>query len=86
MVACPPGEEDALSASAKFLNEKMVQARESGKILGVERLAVMTALNITHDYLRIMREHASSGSDISQRVRKLNERILESIGRRDEEE
>jgi cell division protein ZapA len=50
-VACPAGEQAALLASAKYLDEKMREVRDSGHILGSERIAVITALNIANDFL-----------------------------------
>ena len=51
LVACPEDEKDALAASAKYLNDKMVNIRESGKVVGIDRIAVMTALNLAHEII-----------------------------------
>ncbi len=51
LIGCPDGERDALFASAEFLNEKMKEIRDQGKIVGIDRIAVMAALNIAHDLL-----------------------------------
>ena len=45
-VACPAEEKAALLASAELLNEKMQDIRSSGKVLGLDRVAVMAALNM----------------------------------------
>ncbi|MCH9826855.1 cell division protein ZapA [Algiphilus sp. W345] len=50
-VACPQEEHEALIASAEFLNERMNAIRKRGKALGVERIAVMAALNIARELL-----------------------------------
>jgi cell division protein ZapA len=50
-VACPDGAETALEQAARFLDHKMVEIRDSRKVLGIERIAVMSALNLTHDLL-----------------------------------
>ncbi len=50
-VAAPQGEEKQLLASVDFLNRKMREIRDSGKVVGNERLAIMTALNIAHEFL-----------------------------------
>ena len=50
-VACPVGEQPALLASAKYLDGKMREVRDSGSIIGSERIAVITALNITNELL-----------------------------------
>jgi cell division protein ZapA len=50
-VACPDNEKQSLQEAAAYLDRKMREIRESGKVIGVERIAIMAALNITHDYL-----------------------------------
>lgn len=51
-VSCPADERSALTESARYLDEKMRGIRTGGSIIGMERIAVMAALNIAHDYLR----------------------------------
>jgi cell division protein ZapA len=51
LVACPEGEHEALLRSARHLDTKMREIRGSGKVFGTERIAVMAALNITHELL-----------------------------------
>jgi cell division protein ZapA len=50
-VACPEGEEKQLQASVEFLNRKMKDVRDNGKVVGNDRIAVMAALNIAHEFL-----------------------------------
>lgn len=50
-VACPEGEEQALLDAVDYLDKKMNEIRETGKIIGVDRIAVMAALNIAHELL-----------------------------------
>jgi cell division protein ZapA len=51
VVGCPAENEADLLASASHLNDKMQEIRDSGKILGMERIAVMAALNISNEFL-----------------------------------
>ena len=51
-VACPVGEQSALLESAKFLDGKMREIRDSGTIIGSERIAVITALNMANELLQ----------------------------------
>lgn len=48
-VACPEGEREALLASAEYLSKRMRAIQKKGKTLGMERIAVMTALNMARD-------------------------------------
>ena len=50
-VACGPGEVDALRASARHVDRQMQAIRNAGKVIGLDRVAVMAALNIANEYL-----------------------------------
>jgi len=50
-VACPDGEEKQLLASADYLNRKLKEVRDTGKVVGNERIAIMAALNIAHEFM-----------------------------------
>jgi cell division protein ZapA len=51
-INCPPSEQEALMKSARYLDENMRAIKGRGNIHGAEKIAVMAALNITHDMLR----------------------------------
>ena len=77
-VACPPEEREALQESARLLDGKMREIRDSGKIIGTERIAVMAALNLAHELLlqrEIQSSHGGISDDIRYRLRMLQERI-----------
>ena len=50
-VACEPGEEEDLLSAVAYLDAKMVEIRDSGRLSGTDRIAVMAALNIAHELL-----------------------------------
>lgn len=50
-VACPDDQRDALSNAAMHLDKKMREIQKSGKVIGMEKCAIMAALNITHELL-----------------------------------
>lgn len=56
LVACPPDKQGALENAAGHLDEKMREIRSSGKVLGIERIAVMAALNIAYELLESSRD------------------------------
>jgi len=58
-VACPEGEEKQLLAAVDYLNRKLREVRDTGKVVGNERIAIMAALNIAHELLS-NRPNASS--------------------------
>jgi cell division protein ZapA len=51
LVACPEDEKHDLMRSADYLDRKMREIRDAGKIIGSDRIAVMAALNIAHELL-----------------------------------
>ena len=50
-VACPDDQRDALSQAAMHLDQKMREIQKTGKVIGMEKCAIMAALNITHELL-----------------------------------
>jgi len=74
-IACPEGEEAQLQASARLLDERMKDIRRSGKVIGTERIAVMTALNLAHELLARQQEGGEQASTAANRIRQLRERV-----------
>ncbi len=74
-VSCPPEEVDALSRSARYLDEQMRSIRESGKIFGLDRIAVMAALNIANEFINSSQSLESTHGVVSQKVTELTERV-----------
>ncbi len=74
-VACPVGEQSALLASAKYLDNKMREVRDSGSIIGAERIAVITALNIVNELLSSSNESTDVDEAISPRLKNLETKI-----------
>jgi cell division protein ZapA len=50
-VSCPEDEKDGLMRAVSYLDKKMREIRDTGKVIGLERIAIMAALNIAHEYL-----------------------------------
>jgi cell division protein ZapA len=50
-VGCPEGEERELLATVDYINKKLKEVRDVGKVVGNERIALMTALNVAHELL-----------------------------------
>jgi cell division protein ZapA len=74
-VACPPGEQSALLESAKFLDLKMREVRDTGNIMDSERIAVITALNMANDLLRTAVLDKEIGQELPPRLKDLESRI-----------
>ena len=74
-VACPPGEQSALLESAKFLDSRMREVRDTGNIMGAERIAVITALNMANDLLRSINVDKELGQELPPRLKDLESKI-----------
>lgn len=73
-VSCPPDEKDGLIASADMLNKKLNEIKSKGSVIGTERIAVMAALNMSHELLNgrsLITEH----DELNNRIENLSEKI-----------
>ena len=78
LVSCPDDEKEALEASVKRLSEKMSEIRSSGKVVGIDRIAVMAGLNLAHESI----ESGIAGNNPNStgvRLRELNSRIDDAL-------
>ena len=67
-VACEEHEREALMQAVAYLDAKMNEIRKAGKVMGAERIAVMTALNVAHELLSV---RLGTGFDVGQAKRRL---------------
>ncbi|MNE63052.1 Cell division protein ZapA [compost metagenome] len=74
-ITCPAEERANLESAARYLDGKMREIRSSGKVIGADRVAVMAALNITHDLLHKQERLDHETSSTRERVRELLERV-----------
>ncbi|HHQ41921.1 MAG TPA: cell division protein ZapA, partial [Chromatiales bacterium] len=75
-----PGEREDLMASARHLDQLMREIRDSGKVIGLDRIAVMAALNMAHELLELRREREGLSERIGARVRALQAKVEEALG------
>lgn len=77
-VACPEEEKDSLLASADLLNKRLREIKSKGAVLGTERIAIMAALNLSHEMLNsktIVQEHGELNSRIDGLSAKIDSTI-----------
>lgn len=79
--ACAVEERAALLDSAEFLNSEMKKIRDSGKVIGLDRIAVMAALNMANELLKGRSRDVSLETDVVHRVRSLRERVEATLER-----
>ena len=80
-VACPAEEEAALYDSARLLDEKMREVRDTRKMVGTDRVAVMAALNLAHDLLQLQSGAGGDGPDVNNKLRSLQNKVEAAITR-----
>lgn len=83
-VACPPGQQEALQQSARYLDQQMRNIRSKGKVIGLERIAVMAALNISNELL--LQNNGEAPTDDaaplkSNSLKSLNDKLDEALHR-----
>lgn len=80
-VTCDKGEFDALQHAAKHLDDKMREIRANGKVLGADRIAVMAALNIAHEFLQQGNEREGMKNAMGHRLRTIQDKIEIALNR-----
>lgn len=81
MIACSEDERHDLQRSADYLDTKMREIRDTGKIIGSDRIAVMAALNISHELLTRDGGPTSTDSSVGTRIRSIQEKIDDALYR-----
>jgi cell division protein ZapA len=65
LIACAPEERDGLLEAAGFLDRKMRELRANARAPGFDRLAVLAAISITHEYLALRKQHDGQEQSLS---------------------
>ena len=79
-VACPASERTDLLDSAEALNAKMLEIRDSGRVVGLDRIAVMAALNMANDLLHAQARDRLLEGDLSARLKTISDRVDNVLG------
>lgn len=77
-VACKPHEKDALISAAEELDARMRKVRNSGSIIGIDRIAVMVALNLCHE-LQQCREERPQTTDSTETLARLADKLERAL-------
>ena len=81
-IACSEEEQNALLESAQLLDGKMHEIRDTGKVIGPDRIAVMAALNIAHELNQLQNKSSSVDNFLTEHITRLRlkiENLLESM-------
>ena len=78
-VACPAEERSDLLDSAEYLDSKMREVRDTGKVVGLDRIAVISALNLANELIKLKQHGSSVEGDIGARLKVLRERVESAL-------
>jgi cell division protein ZapA len=78
-VACPAEERADLLDSAEYLDTKMREVRDAGKVVGLDRIAVISALNLANELIKLRRNGSVVDSDLGSKIRTLRERVESAL-------
>jgi cell division protein ZapA len=82
-VACPEEEQQALLDAVAYLNKKMTEIRDAGKIGNVERIAIMAALNIANELLSMKVGRGVDLADLTRRMGSMQTAIDQALAEQD---
>ncbi len=78
-ISCPADERKALIDSAELLNDKMREIRDSGKVVGLDRIAVMAALNLANELISAGDVSTYLETSIKSKVVQMRQRIESAL-------
>jgi cell division protein ZapA len=78
-VACEPHEQEGLIESARMLDQRMREIRQTGRVIGTDRIAVMAALNIAHELILLRQQGQGQDEDVRQRLHAIQERLADAL-------
>ncbi|MGB5098332.1 MAG: cell division protein ZapA [Porticoccaceae bacterium] len=77
-VHCPPEQQEALLSAAHGLDLRMREIRRSGNVIGLERIAVMAALNLSYELMQAQ-HHAGRSAVASTDLDRLDAKLTQAI-------
>lgn len=75
LIACAPDEREGLLQAATYLDQKMRELRANARTPGFDRLAVLTAISITHEYLALRRQHEGVDRSVTEGLAALRHKL-----------
>lgn len=82
-VSCPHDQVHDVMRAAGSLSARMREIRGTGKVVGLDRIAVMAALNFAHDYLEVEERLARVVADTDDRAGRMAERVTAALAERE---
>lgn len=83
-VKCPPNKVQQLQDAAEYVDKKMRETRDSGKVIGTDRVAIITALNVAYELLSMENKEDQSIEEIAKRISAIQKRIEDSLTQKEQ--
>jgi cell division protein ZapA len=80
LVACTPEEREGLLAAARYLDDKMRAMREAARSAGLDRIAILAALTISHELLAERARGAGDAARLAEKLQVLNAKLERAVG------
>lgn len=71
LIGCSPEERPGLIAAASYLDAKMREVRNGARAAGMDRIAVMAALNIAHEFMQLKQRADADANMLAQQLHSL---------------
>jgi len=82
-ISCEPHEEAGLRESARMLDHRMRELRKTGRVVGSDRIALMSALNIAYELIKIRSGQAPSDQDLERCLGDLQQQLSDALATQD---
>lgn len=83
-VACRDGEQQELLSAVDYLDKKMKEIRDQGKVVGLDRIAIMAGLNIAHEFLSMRTAGNFDTTELKRRITKMQTMLDQAMSDQDE--
>lgn len=80
-IACPTDAESDLLESAHFVDQQMRDIRNSGRVLSIDKIAVMAALNIAHELIKEQKKNQGVQATVDKQVQLVQDKLRSAITR-----
>jgi len=78
-VGCADGERDSLLSAARLLDEKMRDVRGGNRMASIDRIAILAALDIAHEFQQTSKNHAARDQALETAISRLTRRLDEVL-------
>lgn len=82
-IACPEDEQEEIQLAAAYLNDKIQEVKNEGKIVDSERITIVAALKISHELLMIRNGSSFDIDEFKRRIITLKKKIDGVIASKD---